>query len=100
MKKERFPNVKNMNTLLSFLPEFKNTENQFYSEVENPTPFYSYKYSNLVTALEISLYQANMRRIFAWSSWSNESRKYFKTPINSRSGPNHFTEIIHHHNTR
>ena len=82
MKKEaRFPNVHNIDNLLEYLPYFKNPENNFFEPVNKPPQLLFYSYSDIVMAFYKSLYEENMIKMFDWSKWSSEAKKYFYDPI-------------------
>ena len=81
IEESRFPNICNIDKLLEYLPYFKDTENQFSELINIPPQIPFYSYSKMVMAFYGSLYNENMIKMFNWSKWGSEARKYFEDPL-------------------
>jgi ADP-ribosyl-[dinitrogen reductase] hydrolase len=81
MKKEaRLPNIHNINNLIEYLPYFKDNKSNFFELVNKPPQLPFYSYSEMVMAFYKSLYDENMIKMFNWSDWSAEAKKYINDP--------------------
>ena len=72
----RYPNINNIDKLLEYLPYFKDKENHFFELVDKPPQLPFYSYSGIVMSFYKSLYDENMIKMFNWSDWSAEAKKY------------------------
>ena len=78
MKDEvRFPNIHNIDKLLEYMAYFDNKENNFFELINKPPQIPFYSYSLMVMAFYKSLYDENMIKMFNWSKWGSEAKKYF-----------------------
>jgi len=77
----RFPNIYNIDNLLEYLPYFKNRENHFFELINKPHQLPFYSYSEMVMIFYKSLYDENMIKMFDWSKWGSEAKKYFTDPL-------------------
>jgi ADP-ribosyl-[dinitrogen reductase] hydrolase len=82
MKDEvRFPNIYNIDKLLEYMSYFDNKENNFFELIKKPPQLPFYSYSKMVMKFYKSLYDENMIKMFNWSKWGSEAKKYFNDPL-------------------
>jgi hypothetical protein len=82
MKDElRFPNIYNIDKLLEYLSYFDNREHNFFELINKPPQIPFYSYSDMVMAFYKSLYDENMIKMFNWSKWGSEAKKYINDPL-------------------
>jgi ADP-ribosyl-[dinitrogen reductase] hydrolase len=82
MKDEaRFPNIHNIDKLLEYLSYFDNRENNFFELINKPPQIPFYSYSDMVMKFYKSLYNENMIKMFDWSKWGSEAKKYINDPL-------------------
>ena len=76
IEESKFPNIPNIDKLLEYLPYFKDTGNHYSELINKPPQIPFYSYSDMVMAFYKSLYDENMIKMFDWSKWSVEAKKY------------------------
>lgn len=76
-KKPRLPNLNDIDNLLSYLPYFQDTGNEFYSVISKPGYFPFISYSSKVNAFFHDIYNKNRQYMFYGHS---ELNKYIKNP--------------------
>ncbi len=76
IEESRFPNIRNIDKLLEYLPYFKDTENQFSELINKPHQIPFYSYSHMVMEFYKSLYNENMIKMFDKSKWGVEPKTY------------------------
>ena len=79
-KNPKYPNLKNMDVLLEYLPYFNNPKNNFYGIIPNLSQLPFYNYSEESIAFYKALYHENMIQMFKKPEWNDETRKYFNDP--------------------
>ena len=81
IEESRFPNIHNIDKLLEYLSYFNNRENNFFELINKPPQLPFYSYSERVMAFYKSLYDEHMIKMFDWSKWGSEAKKYFNDPL-------------------
>ena len=81
IEESRIPNIHNIDKLLEYLPYFKDTGNHYSELINKPPQIPFYSYSEIVMAFYKSLYDENMIKMFDWSKWGSEAKKYLNDPL-------------------
>ena len=81
IEESRIPNIHNIDKLLEYLPYFKDTGNHYSELINKPPQIPFYSYSDMVMAFYKSLYDENMIKMFDWSKWGSEAKKYLNDPL-------------------